>query len=406
MSPLVRPWMRRHSRRAGAPAAGERDADAQRRPALSNRARERRRRPTAAPTPPAPRPRDQRRSTAPKLPTTQGRRRRQLPPATSAARPPKQPASVAGGRGQRDGATPHYEPPHTTTAMAPRAAHRTSATPPETSRQRSHPPPPSQHGARHRRVSRHTSPHTMPRSAGSERRSRGSRNPNHRSAPKSFRPTGKIVTRSQLSPPDPHTLIATPRCSFQKPATTTAGSPPPRRRSPQPGLPLRNASRHVVGRDPGFRSIANPVTSTDSAGRQLWTRNGRGDTAAITAPAALRGVVRHGSSFPRIRHLHVSEACPQEVGRLRRRRGQIRTPGIEASRRPLSHPWVRRLNFCVQRKRNGAADREVRPELRSPSSKPIRRASVGLVFPCVSQREPSSGWECARGDCDPCPMAG
>ena len=77
--------MRRHSRRAGAPAAGERDADAQRRPALSNRARERRQRPKAAPTPPAPRPRDQRRSTAPKLPTTQGRRRRQLPVATSAA---------------------------------------------------------------------------------------------------------------------------------------------------------------------------------------------------------------------------------------------------------------------------------------------------------------------------------
>jgi hypothetical protein len=191
MSPLVQAWMRRHSRPAGAPAAGERDTDAQKTPAPNNRARKRRPRPTTAPTPPAPRPRDQRRSTAPKLTTTQGRRRRQLPAATSAAPPPEQPAPVVGGRGQRDGATPGYEPPRTATAMAPQATHRTSATPPETSQQRSHPPPPSQHGARHRRVSRRTSPHTMPRSAGCERRSRGSRNPNHRFAPKSFRPTGK-----------------------------------------------------------------------------------------------------------------------------------------------------------------------------------------------------------------------
>ena len=47
---------------------------------------------------------------------------------------------------------------------------------------------------------------------------------------------------------------------------------------PTAGLPLRNASRHVVGRDPGFCSIANAVTSTDSARRPLWARNGRGDT--------------------------------------------------------------------------------------------------------------------------------
>ena len=202
--------MRRHSRRAGAPAAGERDADAQRRPALSNRARERRRRPTAAPTPPAPRPRDHRRSTAPKLPTTQGRRRRQLPAATSAAPPPEQPASVAGGRGQRDGATPRYVPPRTATARAPRAAHRTSATPPETSRQRF---------IRRLRAStaRGIGVYRAIRVLIQCREALGASvghgahatliidpPPNLSGQPE------KIVTRSQLAPSGPHTLIATP----------------------------------------------------------------------------------------------------------------------------------------------------------------------------------------------------
>ena len=145
-----------------------------------------------APTPPAPRPRDQRRSTAPKLPTTQGRRRRQPPAATSAAPAPEQPASVAGGRGQRGGAAQRYEQPRTATATAPRAARRTSATPPETSPRRSRPRPESRRGGRHKHESRRTKPRTTPRNAPRERHSPGSYNPNHRSTPKSVRQPKKI----------------------------------------------------------------------------------------------------------------------------------------------------------------------------------------------------------------------
>jgi hypothetical protein len=70
---------------------------------------------------------------------------------------------------------------------------------------------------------------------------------------------------------------------------------------PTAGLPLRNASRHVVGRDPGSCSIANPVTSTDSARRPLRARNGRGDTGTDYRAGGIAGVVPRGSSFPRIR---------------------------------------------------------------------------------------------------------